>query len=132
MKRTNNAIETASRNPSVVLRAFAPETPFTLTLDGWILLEALGNGYVTGAAPGLRDTVVAMLVMTDEDAVIEARKNGKLDVLVKSATAGKRPADATQYFKKIEAAFADAVAPADAGTERPEKKSSAAPDGGSP
>ena len=85
-----------------------------------------------GNAPGLRDTVVAALVMTDEDAVIAARKAGKLDEMVRKATAGKRPSDALELAPKIKAAFEDALAPADAGTERPEKKSSAAPDGGSP
>ena len=54
MKR-NVIKEAASKTPSVVLAAFAPETEYTLTLDGWILLEALGCAYVTGGKPGMRN-----------------------------------------------------------------------------
>lgn len=121
----------SSGNPSVVLRAFAPETCFTLSLDGWILLEAMGSNYTSGALPTMRDTVLAMLVMTDEDAVFEARKKGKIDQLISAATAGKKPGDILCMADKIKEAFEDALNPSDSGADPSEKKSSAAPDGGS-
>lgn len=109
-------------NPSVVLRAFAPETDFTLSLDAWILLEALNSPFAAAGTPGLRDMVIAALVMTDEDAVFAARKAGKFDALVAAATAGKRPADVLGLAERIGAAIAAAFLPADSGAS-PEKKS---------
>lgn len=132
MKRPpqNSITEAASRNPSVVLRAFAPETAYTLTLNGWILLEALESPFTIGGRPGARDVLLAALVMTDEEAVLKARKAGRLDALLAAATAGKRPAAIIALTEKVGAAIAAAFDPAgdETGTE---KKSSAAPAGGS-
>lgn len=129
MKRKNQIAAAASKNPSVVLRAFAPETCFTLSLDGWILLEALGSPLTTSGTPGLKDLCLAALVMTDEDAVLAARKSGKLEALLASFTHGKRPADVLGLTDKIHAAINAAFDPADSGVEV-EKKSSVAPVGG--
>jgi hypothetical protein len=131
MKRRPSKSPTAgSGNPSVVLRAFAPETCFTLSLDGWILLEALGSAYTTGGQPTMRDTVLAILVMTDEDAVFSARKAGKIEALVAAFTAGKKPGDVLALGDKIKAAFDTALEPSNSGADSSEKKSSAAPAGG--
>lgn len=130
MKRKNSIAAAASRNPSVVLRAFAPETCFTLSLDGWILLEALGSNYVAGRAPTMRDIVMAILVMTDEDAMFEARKKGRIESLIAAATAGKKPGDILCMADKIKAAFEDALNPSDSGADEAEKKSSPESAGG--
>lgn len=131
MKRSRNSIAAAAgRTPSVVLAAFAPDTELALSLDGWILLESLRNGYVTGETPGLRDTVVCLLVMTDEDAVFEAKKRGKMDQLIAAATKDKKPGDILSMAEKIRAAFEHAMQPTDSGAEPLEKKSSPAAAGG--
>jgi hypothetical protein len=131
MKRKSSApSSSSSANPSVVLRAFAPETCFTLSLDGWILLEALESNYTAGRAPTMRDTVLAILVMTDEEAVFAARKKGKIEDLIAAATAGKKPSDVLAMADKIAAAFEDALNPSASGADAGEKKSSAAPAGG--
>jgi len=130
MAKKNPILAAASRTPSVVVAAFAPETEYTLTLDGWILLEALGCAYVSGGRPGMRDSILAILVMTDEDAVFEARKKGKIDQLIRGVTKDKRPADIMAQVDKIRAAFDAALDPMDDGANR-EKKSSAESDGGS-
>lgn len=133
MKRRRPPDLSGLATPSVVLRAFAPETEFSLSLDGWILLEALGNKFVTGGSPGFRDVVVAALVMSDEDAVFAARRKGNLDALIAEATKGRRPSHAIAMLPKVRAAFDDSLAPADTGAAAgDEKKSSAAPAGGSP
>ena len=85
MSKRNPIAEAAGKTPSVVLAAFAPDTEFSLSLDGWILLESMRNPYVLGQPPGLRDTVLCMLVMTDEDAVFEAKKRGRIDKLIADA-----------------------------------------------
>jgi hypothetical protein len=123
----------ASANPSVVLRAFAPETEFTLTLDGALLLEALGCAFITGGTPGIRDAVMAVLVMTDEEAVFEARRKGRFEELMRATTKDRRPADILGLADKIAAALQDAIHPAATGADpADEKKSAAAPAGGSP
>jgi hypothetical protein len=113
--------DNSSANPSVVLRAFAPETHFTLTLDGWILLEALESPFVTGQSPGLRDLVIAVLVMTDTAAVADARKNRGFDKLVADATFGKSPGDVMSLVPRITAAIQAAFDPADTGTQTEKK-----------
>lgn len=131
MKRKPSTTTSSSGNPSVVLRAFAPETCFTLSLDGWILLETLGCGYTTGAAqPTMLDTVLAILVMTDEDAVLKSRKAGKIEALVSAFSQGKRPADVLALGAKVKQAFEAALEPSDSGADPAEKKSSVAPVGG--
>lgn len=117
-------------NPTVVLRAFAPETEFVCDLDAWILLEALESPFTLGEKPGLGDLVTAALVMTDYDAVSAARRTGKLDELIHKATAGKRPADVMHLPEKLGAVIEAAFAPTHSGAEGQEKKSSAAPAGG--
>ena len=129
-KRQNPIAAAASKNPSVVLRAFAPDTEYVCSLDAWIVLEALGSAFTTGERPGMRDVVIAALVFTDIDAVFAARKTGKLDELVAKATAGKRPADALPLTDKIGEAIKAAFDPSDSGADPEEKKSSAAPAGG--
>jgi hypothetical protein len=131
MAKRNQIREQASRNPSVVLRAFAPETDFVLTLDGALLLERLECKYITGGKPGLRDLILSILVMTDEDAVLEALRKRTLDKLMSSASAGKTPGDILQLGDKVAQALATAMEPTDSGTPS-EKKSSAERDGGSP
>ena len=122
---------TTTGNPSAVLRAFAPDTPYVLTLDGYLLLEALGSPLATGAKPGMYDMTLAALVMTEEAAVYAARRAGKLDELVRSATAGKRPADIMAITPAIIAAIAAAFDPVNTSASIPsEKKSSPAPAGG--
>jgi hypothetical protein len=130
MAKRNLVQEAASKNPSVVLRAFAPENEFVCSLDAWIFLEAMGSPFTTGGKPGLGDLVLAALVMTDTDAVIKARRTGKLDELMKTATKGKRPADVIPLTDALAEAINAAFEPSDSGTEA-EKKDSAAPDGGS-
>lgn len=130
MANKNRITEAANRTPSVVLRAFAPETEFECTLDAWLLLEALKSPLCNGETPGMRDLLLASLVFTDIDAVHRARKTGKLDDLLASATAGKRPADLLGLPEKVTAAIQAGFAPLDDGTDPAEKKSSAAPAGG--
>jgi hypothetical protein len=127
MKRKAKA---SNSNPSVVLKAFAPETEYTLTLDGWLLLEALQSGYTTGANPTMRDTILALLVMTDEEAVLKARKAGKIDQLISAFSEGKRPGDVLALGPKIKEAFEAALEPASSGADPSEKKSSQESDGG--
>jgi len=129
MKRKPSSTS-SSGNPTTVVQAFAPDTEFTLTLDGWMLLEALGSNYTNGERPTMRDTVLAILVMTDEDAVFKARKLGKLEQLIASYTADKRPADVLALGDQITAAFQAALAPSDSGAQPSEKKSSPASAGG--
>lgn len=130
--RANPIAEAAGRNPSVVIQAFCPETEYTLDLDGCILLEALQSPFLTGGAPGIRDTLLASLVLTDADAVLRARRNNRIDDLIRDASRGRRPADLIALGTKISAAIAAAFAPLQTGTEPAEKKSSLAPAGGSP
>jgi len=135
MKRKNNIAAQASKNPSVVLAAFAEETEYVLDLDGAILLESLGCAFITGGgSPGLRDTLMAMLVMTDIDAVRKAmRTPGGLQKLLDAASKGRRLAHIMGQADKIAAALEASLAPVMSGaTSATEKKSSAAPDGGSP
>lgn len=121
-----------SGNPSVVLNAFAPETEFVLTLDGWMLLESLDNALTNGTRPKTRDLLLAMLVMTDEEAVFAAKRRGKIDELLSTASAGRKPGDVTGYTEQILAAVEVAFEPSDSGALRDgEKKSPAAPVGGS-
>ena len=128
MKRKNSIAEAASRNPSVVLRAFAADTELVCSLDAWILLEAIGSPFTTAGHPGLGDLVIAALVMADPDAALAARRAGKFDDLVRKATAGKRPADVLALSDKIAAAITAAFDPSDSGADV-EKKSSQAPAG---
>ena len=125
MKRPRSS----SGNPSVVLSVFAPETEFSLSLDGWILLEALDSPFATGGKPTTYDLVLAALVMTDESAVLAARRKGTLEELMSAHTAGKRPADVMGLAEPIAAAIAAAFLPVDHGAAS-EKKSPAAPAGG--
>ena len=129
-KRQNPIAAAASKNPSVVLRAFAPETEYTCSLDAWILLEALGSPFAAGGNPGLGDLVTAALVMTDTDAVIAARKSGRFAELLANATKGRRPADVLPLTEKLGMAIKAAFDPVDSGADPAEKKSSAAPAGG--
>jgi hypothetical protein len=131
MAKRNLIAEQGSRNPSVVLRAFAADTDLTLTLDGWLLLEALENAYVTGGKPTLRDSIIALLVMTDTDAVADARRRGRMDALVREATADRKPGDILAAVPRIARAFEDALQPTHDGAEH-EKKSSAESAGASP
>jgi hypothetical protein len=116
--------------PSVVLRAFAPETNYTLTLDGYILLEALGCGLMKGTGATMRDMILAILVMTDEEAVMAARKSGRIEALISKFTEGKRPGEIRHLIEKANQAFEEATAPSDTGGAASEKKSSAESDGG--
>lgn len=127
-RRTQPRSESAQ--PSVVLAAFAPETEYTLSLDGWILLEALGSGFTTGDQPTTRDIVLAAFVMTDEDAMLAARRKGTVEDLLRQATAGKRPADAVALIPKITEAINAAFAPTESGAAPSEKKRPPAPAGG--
>lgn len=129
MAKRNPIEEAKNRNPSVVLRAFAPETEFECSLDAWLLLEAMGSPLCQGETPGMRDLLLAALVFTDISAVRAARKTGKLEDLLAQATAGKRPADIADLPAKVTAAIRAGFEPLDSGAET-EKKSSAAPAGG--
>jgi len=111
-----------SANPAVVVAAFAPDTEYVLSLDGWILLEALGSPFTRQEAPGSRDVVLAALVMTDEDALLAARRNNTLEKLLATATAGKRPADILPLIPKLTAAINAAFEPASGGGTSGEKK----------
>ena len=73
MKRKSAKSAATAGNPAAVLRAFATEAEFILTLDGFLLLEALGSAFATGTHPKLYDVVLAAIVMSDEDAVLAAR-----------------------------------------------------------
>jgi hypothetical protein len=126
MKRPSTAA-----TPSVVLRAFAEDTEYVLDLDGAILLEALDCSFIAGGTPGLRDTLLACLVMTDAAAVRAAHRTGTLDKLLSQASAGKRLADIMGRAEKIAAALEASIAPTDSGCDPTEKKLSAAPAGGS-
>ena len=117
-------------NPSAVLRAFAPETELVLTLDGYILLEAMESPLTTGQKPRIYDLVLAALVMTDESAVLAARRAGKVEDLIRANTAGKRPADIVALTPLITAAIAAAFDPVHTGAISTEKKSSQEPVGG--
>jgi hypothetical protein len=133
MKRRPSKSPTAgSGNPSVVLRAFAPETCFTLSLDGWILLEAMQSPYAGGGTIQMRDSVILMLAMIDVDALEAARRMGPkaVDDLVLSVSKGRRPAEIVALRPKLEAAVAAALDPISTDTEAPEKKSSPEPAGG--
>lgn len=130
MKRKPAKPAATAGNPSAVLRAFAPEAGFTLTLDGFLLLEALGSAFATGTHPKLYDVVIAAIVMTDEDAVLAARRKGTLDDLVKAFTANRRPADIVALTPRISAAITAAFDPVFTGAAPGEKKSSPAPAGG--
>ncbi len=130
MKRKPSS--SASATPSVVLSAFAPDTEFELTLNGWMLLESLDNALTNGTRPKTRDLLLAMLVMTDEDAVFVAKRRGKIEELLSSASTGKKPGDVTNYTQRILEAVEAAFEPSDSGALRDgEKKSPAAPAGGS-
>jgi hypothetical protein len=131
MKRKSSPAASTG-NPSVVLRAFAPETCFTLSLDGWILLEALGSPYASGGMIQMRDSIILMLAMIDVDALAAARRMGPnaVEDLVLSVSKGKRPAEIVALRPKLEAAVAAALAPISTDAEAPEKKSSQAPAGG--
>ena len=131
MKRQRTAItDQASKNPSVVLRAFAPDTEFVLTLDGWMLMESLDLPITRGERPKSRDLIIAMLVMTDEVAVRKAIRTRKIDELVKSATKGKSVGDIMAFAAKVTEAVEQAFEPSDTGVETV-KKDSAEPAGGS-
>ncbi len=130
MSKRNAIAEAASKNPSVVLRAFAPETEYVCTLDAWIFLEAIGSPFATAGKPGLRDMLIAALVFTDVDAVIKARRNGKFDAMVAEASAGKMPSDVMPLTDLLGAAIAAGFAPV-SDVSNDEKKSSAESDGGS-
>lgn len=129
MKRTNPIEDAAGKTPSVVLRAFAPETEYVLSLDGYLLLEAIGSPLTKGQVPGLRDIMIALLVMTDTDAVTKARRTGKLDSYISAASAGKKPGDILALAEKVKAAFEEALAPTEDGVTH-EKKPSTASAGG--
>ena len=117
--------------PSVVLRAFAPETDYVLSVNGVMLLEACDSPFISGErTPGMRDIMLAMLVLTDEDAVIAAHRKGALDALIHDAGAGRRPAEVFAQAPKIHAAIAAAMEPVDSGADDDQKKSSPGPAGG--
>lgn len=130
MKRKNSIQSQASKNPSVVLRAFAPETEFVMSLDGWMLLESMDIGLTRGERPTTRDLIIAMLVMTDIDAVFKAKRTRKLDALISEATEGRSVGDIMGYADKVTSAVEAAFEPSDTGTET-EKKPSPDADGGS-
>lgn len=115
----------------MVLAAFAPETEYALTLDGWMLLEAVNSPLTNGEQPGTQDLLLAMLVMTDEDSVFAARRNRTLDDLLAAASKNKRPADIYGIAPKIHAAIQQAFAVLDSGAKS-EKKSQPELVGGSP
>ena len=132
MAKRNSIADQASKNPSVVLRAFAPETEFEVTLDGWMMMEAMGLALTRGERPSTRDLIVAMLIMTDIDAVRKAHRSRKLEELISAACKGKSVGDIMAYTAKITEAIEAAFEPTDSGADAGEKKSSPAPDGGSP
>jgi hypothetical protein len=121
-----------SATPSIVQQAFLPETEYVLTLDGALILEALGCRYLTGGQPGLRDIILSILVMTDEDAVILAHRKGQVDKLIQSVTAAHSLGEVLRLGDKVGEALQAALNPTESGVENDEKKSYAAPDGGLP
>jgi hypothetical protein len=131
MAKRNTISEQSSRNPSVVLRAFAPETEYEVTLDGWMFMEALGLALTRGERPTTRELILAMLVLTDLTAVKKAHRGRKLELLIAEAAKGKSVGDIMAYTAKVTEAVEAAFEPTDSGADG-EKKSSAAPDGGSP
>ncbi|MEO5915561.1 MAG: hypothetical protein ABIS50_15110 [Luteolibacter sp.] len=130
--KPNSILEAASKNPSVALRAFAPEVDYILTMDAWMLLEALESPYVSGGKLQMRDTMVLLLAMTDTDTLFAAKRKGPdaVEDLLRAAGRTLRPQAVMDLRPKIEAAIDAAFDPLPPGEA--EKKSSAAPVGGSP
>jgi len=117
--------------PTTVLDAFAPETEYVLSVDGVMLLEEFESPFITGErCPGMRDILLAILVLTDEDAVLDAKRKGKVDDLIRGISKGRRPAEVLAQGPKITAAMNAALAPLDSGADADEKKSFLAPVGG--
>lgn len=129
-RKTVTAAAAAGVTPSIVLRAFAPDTEFVLTLDGYLLLEALGCAFLRGQFPGMRDIMLAALVMTDCPAVQKAHRQKRVDALLGEAYAGKKPGDILALADAVRTALEDALAPTDDGGVEREKKHSSASAGG--
>ena len=102
--------------PSIVRRAFAPETQYTLDLEGMLLLESLDCALVTGSRkPGLRDTILALLVLTDLAAVKKARSSKGVQGLIDAAVKGRKPAELFGLQERIVEAIKLACEPAPEG-----------------
>ena len=119
----------AAGNPRVVLRAFAPETELVMSLQGWMLLEAMDNALTRGERPDTRDIILAVLTMRDAAAVRKAHQVRKLEDLIAAATKGQSVGDIMAYLPTIAAAIEAAFEPTAEPTATGEKKSHAAPAG---
>lgn len=123
--------EAASRTPSIVLDAFAPQAALVLTLDAWLLLEALGSPYIIGGTITMRDTVLFYLALADADGLFAARAGGSLDELVHTWAKGRTPQEVLALRPQLAAALAAALAPASgSGADDAKKKPSTATAGG--
>ena len=131
-KRQNPIAAAASKNPSVVLRAFGADTEYTLTLDAWILLESIGSPYVCGGSLRMTDSIALLVAMTDPDALLAAKRKGPnaVEDLCLMVAGKRRPAELVALRKALEAAVNAALAPLDSGADPAEKKSSARAAGG--
>lgn len=124
--------------PSIVLRAFSPDTGLELSLEGTLVLEALDCAFITGShKPGVRDSMLALVAMTDLDTLKAARRTGKVDELLEALGREKKPRELMALLPRIAEAVRIASEPAaggedDAGADLSflEKKSGADAAGG--